>query len=67
MAAKRRNIDKVLMIAEDESRDSHTFSFVHPKTASQLRESKKLRMRKYHPVRRQHVWFIEVRMPPHSK
>lgn len=55
------------MVAEDESRDSHTYSFVHPKTLSEARENKKLRMRKYHPGRREHVWFVEVRMPPHSK
>jgi len=66
MAKKNKN-DKAYMVAEDESRDSHTYSFVHPKTLSETREGKKLRMRKYHPVRRQHVWFVEVRMPPHSK
>ena len=55
------------MIPEDEQRNNATYHFVHPKTLSELREGKKLRMRKYHPGRREHVWFVESRMPPHSK
>ena len=65
--AKQNKNDKVWMIPEDESRDSATFHFVHPKTLSEIRNEKKLRMRKYHPGRREHVWFKETRMPPHSK
>jgi hypothetical protein len=67
MASKKNRNDKVWMIPEDEQRSNATFHFVHPKTVSQLREGKKLRMRKYHPGRREHVWFVESRMPPHSK
>lgn len=64
--AKRRN-DKVWMIPEGETRDSVSYHFVHPKSVNAQREGKKLRMRKYHPGKRQHVWFVETRMPPHSK
>jgi len=67
MAAKRNKIDKVLMIPEGESRNNASFHFVHPKTVSQSRDNRKLRMRKYHPGKREHVWFVEARMPPHSK
>lgn len=67
MAGKKRSIDKVWMIPEGESRDSVSFHFVHAKTASLIRDSRKLRMRKYHPGKRTHVWFVESRMPPHSK
>lgn len=62
----RRN-NKVWMIPEGEDRKSVSYHFVHPKTPSMNREGKKLRMRKYHPGRREHVWFVETRMPPHSK
>jgi hypothetical protein len=55
------------MIPEGESRDSVSFHFVHAKTASLIRDSRKLRMRKYHPGKRTHMWFVESRMPPHSK
>jgi len=55
------------MIPEGETRDNHTYSFVYPKTNSFIRKGEKLRMRKYHPGKREHVWFVETRMPPHSK
>ena len=68
MAAKKKNRnDKVWMIPEGESRSSASFHFVHPKTLSQIREGVKLRMRKYHPGKREHVWFVESKMPPNSK
>lgn len=55
------------MIPEDETRNTATFHFVARKSLSMIRDGKKLRMRKYHPGRRQHVWFAETKMPPHSK
>ena len=55
------------MIPEDETRNTATFHFVARKSLSMIRDGKKLRMRKYHPGRRQHVWFEETKMPPHSK
>ena len=66
MAKKNKN-DKVWMIPEDEKRSNASYHFVHPKTLNQIRNGVKLRMRKYHPGRREHVWFIESKMPPHSK
>ena len=32
-----------------------------------LKVAEKLRVKKYDPVLKQHVWFIEKKMPPHSK
>jgi len=64
--AKKRAIDKVMMIPEGETRESHSFSFVQPKSTMMLRSSNKFRMRKYHPGLRKHVWFIETRMPQHK-
>ena len=63
---KNRN-NKAWMVPEGETRANASFHFVHPKTLSQIRDGKKLRMRKYHPGKREHVWFIETKMPPHSK
>ena len=65
--AKSNKNDKVWMIPEGENRNNVSFHFVHPKSTSAQREGKKLRMRKYHPRKQQHVWFVESRMPPHSK
>jgi large subunit ribosomal protein L33 len=64
--AKKRTIDKVMMIPEGESRDSVSFSFVQPKSSIMQRAGTKFRMRKYHPGLRQHVWFIEAKMPQHK-
>lgn len=67
MAKKKNRNDKVWMIPEGEQRDNASFHFVHPKTLNQIRNGVKLRMRKYHPGKREHVWFKEAKMPPHSK
>ena len=32
-----------------------------------LKASEKLRLKKYDPVLKKHVWFVEKKMPPHSK
>ena len=32
-----------------------------------LKVAEKMRVKKYDPVLKQHVWFIEKKMPPHSK
>ena len=32
-----------------------------------MKVSDKLRQRKYDPVLKQHVWFVEKKMPPHSR
>jgi len=66
MAKKNKN-DKVLMIPEGETRANASFHFVYPKTIGEIRKDKKLRMRKYHPGKREHVWFVETRMPNHSR
>ena len=37
------------------------------KPSKGLKVAEKLRVKKYDPVLKQHVWFIEKKMPPHSK
>ena len=68
MAAKKKNKDsKAWMSPEGEERKSASHHFVARKSISMIREGKKLRMRKYHPGKKEHVWFVETKMPPHSK
>ena len=55
-----------MMIPEGETRESYTFSFVQPKSTLMQRSGNKFRMRKYNPVLRKHVWFVEARMPQHK-
>lgn len=64
--AKKRATDKVLMIPEGENRDCLSHSFVQPKSNNMQRAGGKFRMRKYHPGKRQHVWYVEARMPQHK-
>ncbi len=66
MAAKKNKDSKAWMIPEGEKRENATYHFVARKSISMIREGKKLRMRKYHPKLKQHVWFIETKMPSHS-
>ncbi|PPR43856.1 MAG: hypothetical protein CFH21_00652, partial [Alphaproteobacteria bacterium MarineAlpha5_Bin11] len=32
-----------------------------------LKATEKLRLKKFDPVLKKHVWFVEKKMPPHSK
>jgi large subunit ribosomal protein L33 len=32
-----------------------------------LKVAEKMKVKKYDPVLRKHVWFVEKKMPPHSK
>ena len=41
--------------------------FIVRKPTKGLKASEKLRLKKYDPVLKKHVWFIEKKMPPHSK
>ena len=66
MAAKKNKDSKAHMIPEGEKRENPTYHFLARKSISMIREGKKLRMRKYHPKLKQHVWFVETKMPSHS-
>jgi large subunit ribosomal protein L33 len=66
MAGRNKSV-LVWMIPEGEKRSSASFHFTHFKTKSKIRKNEKLRMRKYHPGKREHVWFVEAKMPPHAK
>jgi large subunit ribosomal protein L33 len=52
---------------EGETRDKHTYHYMGVKTASMISNQKKLRVRKYHPIRQRHEWFVEVKLPRHTK
>ena len=41
--------------------------YIARKPTKGMKVSDKLRQRKYDPVLKQHVWFVEKKMPPHSK
>ena len=41
--------------------------YIVRKPTKGLKVAEKLRMKKYDPVLKKHVWFVEKKMPPHSK
>ena len=65
MADKKQT--KVYLIPETESRDHHTYHYTVVKTRKFILENTKLRMKKFNPVKRIHEWFVEAKLPPHSK
>ena len=67
MASKDKRRTLVYMIPEGETRDHHTYHYTAVKTRTLTMENRKLRFKKYNPVKRKHEWFIEAKLPPHTK
>ena len=65
MARSKKQI--VNMIPESETRNSYSYCYSVYKTSRLLSGQKKLRLRKYNPVKRQHEWFVESKLPRHTK
>ena len=65
MADKKQT--KVYLIPENETRDSHTYHYTAVKTKTLVQENRKLKMRKYNPVKRKHEMFVEAKLPKHQK
>jgi len=55
------------MIPEGETRDSHTYHYSVTKTKNLIVENRKLKLRKYNPVKRKHEMFVEAKLPKHQK
>ena len=62
--AKKSTV-KVRLVPEDKA-DSKFFYYAK-KPTSGLKAKDKLRMKKYNPATKKHEWFIEKKLPPHSK
>ena len=41
--------------------------YIVRKPTKGLKANEKLRLKKFDPVIKKHVWFVEKKMPPHSK
>ena len=65
--ASKKGKKLVYLVPEGESRDSHTYHYMGVKTSTMVQEHKKLRVRKYNPVKRSHEWFVEAKLPRHTK
>ena len=60
MATKKNKDNKAWMVPEGETRNNASYHFIAHKTLSMLREGKKLKLKKYHLVKKKHVWFVET-------
>lgn len=57
---------EVVRMVPEENPETGTVYTVKKSTKGQ-KVSEKLRMRKYDPVLREHVWFVQKKLPNHSK
>ena len=58
---------KVNLIPESETSNSYTYDYSADKTSRMISEQRKLRLKKFNPVKRKHEWFIEAKLPRHTK
>ena len=55
-----------MRLVPEEKADSK-FYYYAKKPTSGLKAKDKLRMKKYNPATKKHEWFVEKKLPPHSK
>ena len=69
MASKKSKKGKIIvyMIPESETRDNHSWHYTAYKTKTLVQENRKLKLRKFNPVKRKHEMFVEAKLPKHSK
>ena len=60
-----KKIVKVRLVPEDKTNSK--FYYYAKKPTSGLKAKDKLRMKKYNPATKKHEWFVEKKLPPHSK
>ena len=71
MAAKKpkskKPYVKVRLVPEDSKMKDHGFYYYAMKPGKGEKQNQKLRMRKYDPITQKHIWWVEKKLPPHSK
>jgi large subunit ribosomal protein L33 len=58
---------KVRLVPEDPSMKDHAFYYYAMKPGKGEKQNQKLRMRKFDPITQKHIWWVEKKLPPHSK
>ncbi|SVC75407.1 uncharacterized protein METZ01_LOCUS328261, partial [marine metagenome] len=56
----------VYLIPEGETRSSHTHHYMAHRTVRMIQEHKKLRLRKFNPVKRKYEFYVESKLPSHK-
>ena len=64
MAKKIKRL--VYLIPEGETRSSHTHHYMAHRTVRMIQEHKKLRLRKFNPVKRKYEYYVEAKLPSHK-
>ena len=62
--AKKSTI-KVRLVPEEKPNSSFNYYVKKPTAGDKSKD--KLKMKKYNPATRKHEWFVEKKLPPHSK
>ena len=62
--AKKSTV-KVRLVPEDKPNSSFNYYVKKPTAGDKAKD--KLKMKKYNPATRKHEWFVEKKLPPHSK
>ena len=58
---------KVRLVPEDSKMKDHAFYYYAMKPTKGEKKNNKLRLRKFDPVTQKHIWWVEKKLPPHSK
>jgi|TARA_Y100000592_G_scaffold80531_1_gene127282 large subunit ribosomal protein L33 len=58
---------KVRLVPEDSKMKDHAFYYYAMKPTKGEKKNDKLRLRKFDPVTQKHIWWVEKKLPPHSK
>ena len=58
---------KVRLVPEDSKMKDHAFYYYAMKPGKGEKQNQKLRMRKFDPITQKHIWWVEKKLPPHSK
>jgi len=71
MAAKKpkskKPYVKVRLVPEDSRMKDHGFYYYATKPGKGEKQNQKLRLRKFDPITQKHIWWVEKKLPPHSK
>ena len=62
--AKKSSI-KVRLVPEEKPNSAFNYYVKKPTAGDKAKD--KLKMKKYNPSTRKHEWFVEKKLPPHSK
>ena len=56
-----------MMVPEDSKMKNHGYFYYAKKPTKGEKKNDKLKQRKYDPITQKHIWWVEKKLPPHSK